>query len=91
MSLHSSLRSRTGKSGAMRNVLKRHERLQHLISKGLWTDGRSPLGLPKIKQLKIKARKAAPKEAAPGAEGAAAVAPGAPASKTPAGKTPAAG
>ena len=81
MSIHSSLRSAKGKSGALRNVLKRHERLQYLISRGLWTDGRSPLGLPKIKQLKIKARKAAPKEAA--AEGAAAAAPGAPASKTP--------
>ena len=89
MSLHSSLRSRTGKSGVLRNVLKRHERLQHLISKGLWTDGRSPLGLPKIKQLKIKARKAAPKEAATGAEGAAEAAPGAAAGKTPSGKAPA--
>lgn len=63
MSLHPSLRQTTGKSGAFRNVLKRHERLQHLMGRGLWTDGRSIFGLPKIKAEKIKARKAAPKEA----------------------------
>ena len=59
MSIHQSLQGAKGKSGALRNVLKRHERLQHLIARGLWRDGRSIFGLPKIKQEKVKARKAA--------------------------------
>ena len=62
MSIHTSLRSRTGAAGALRNVLKRHERVRHLMTQGLWADGRSALGLPKIKQMKLKARKAAVKE-----------------------------
>ena len=61
MSIHSSLR--TGQdAGALRNVLKRHERVRHLMTQGLWEDGRSVLGLPKMKQMKMKARKAATKE-----------------------------
>lgn len=64
MSIHSSLRKAGGKLGARRNVLKRHERLRHLMSHGLWAESRSVFGLPKIKQEKIKARKAAAKEAA---------------------------
>ena len=32
------------------------------MANGLWTDGRSVFGLPKIKQMKMKARKAAAKE-----------------------------
>ena len=63
MSIHSSLRKAGGKRGGLRNVLKRHERLHHLIQKGLWSEHRSVFGLPKIKQEKVKARKAAPKEA----------------------------
>jgi len=69
MSIHSSLRKSGGKTGSTRNVLKRHERLRHLMTHGLWTEGRSAFGLPKIKQERIKAKKAAPKEAP--AEGAA--------------------
>jgi hypothetical protein len=42
--------------------MKRHERVRHLMTQGLWTDGRSVFGLPKIKQTKMKARKAAAKE-----------------------------
>lgn len=63
MSIHSSLRQAGGKRGGLRNVLKRHERLHHLMQKGLWSEHRSVFGLPKIKQEKVKARKAAPKEA----------------------------
>jgi hypothetical protein len=33
-----------------------------MMTQGTWTDGRSVLGLPKIKQMKMKARKAAAKE-----------------------------
>jgi len=32
------------------------------MAQGLWTEGRSVYGLPKIKQVKMKARKAAAKE-----------------------------
>lgn len=62
MSVHSSLRTAKGSLSALRNVMKRHERVRHLMMQGLWTDGRSVLGLPKIKQVKMKARKAATKE-----------------------------
>ena len=64
MSIHSSLRSRSQAMGLLRNVMKRHERVQHLMAQGLWPEGRSVLGLPKIKQTKLKARKAATKEKA---------------------------
>ena len=62
MSLHSSLRSAKSVGVALRNVLKRHERVRHLMTQGKWTDGQSVFGLPKIKQLKMKARKSSPKE-----------------------------
>ncbi len=62
MSLHTSLRTSQGASGALRNVLKRHERVRHLMTRGTWAEGQSVLGLPKIKQMKMKARKAAAKE-----------------------------
>lgn len=62
MSIHTSLRSQKSAMGSMRNVLKRHERVRHLITQGVWIEGRSVLGLPKIKQMKMKARKAAAKE-----------------------------
>ena len=79
MSIHTSLRSQKA-TGALRNVLKRHERVRHLMTQGLWTEGQSVFGLPKIKQTRLKARKAAAKEkeeAAATAPGAAASAPGA--------------
>ena len=62
MSIHPSLRSAGGSGGSKRNVLKRHERVRHLMEQGVWPEGRSVFGLPKIKQMKIKARKAAAKE-----------------------------
>ena len=62
MSIHSSLRSQKSAMGSLRNVLKRHERVRHLMTQGTWPEGRSVLGLPKIKQMKMKARKAAAKE-----------------------------
>ena len=98
MSVHTSLKTRSRATSTQRNVLKRHERIRHLIEKGSWVDGRSVLGLPKLKQIKIKARKAAKEEkpaegaaAAPGAAAAAAPAVGAkPAAAKPAGSKPAA-
>ncbi len=68
MSIHSSLRMLGGKTGAFRNVLKRHERLRVLITQGRWSDGQSVLGLPKLKSEKRKVKKAAPKEAAASSE-----------------------
>ncbi len=62
MSVHSSLRTAKGSLGALRNVMKRHERVRHLMTQGLWTEGRSVLALPKIKQMKMKGRKAAAKD-----------------------------
>ena len=40
-------------------MLKRHERVRHLLTQGLWTEGQTVFGLPKIKQMRMKARKAA--------------------------------
>ena len=75
MSQHPSLRSK-GKGIRFRSVLKRFERLRHLLEKEKWEEGMSIFGLPKIKMVrfKIKKEKAAPEEAAAeaGAEGAAA-------------------
>ena len=53
------------------------------MEQGLWPEGRSVFGLPKIKQLKVKARKAAAKEekAAPPAGEQPAAAPATPAPK----------
>ena len=59
-------------------MMKRHERVRHLMEQGLWPEGRSVFGLPKIKQMKVKARKAAAKEEK--AESSAATAAGQPAS-----------
>lgn len=66
MSVHPSLRSVGGKGGSGRNVLKRFERLQHLLTGGQGTELRSAFGLPKTKQERVKIRKAA----APTAESA---------------------
>jgi small basic protein (TIGR04137 family) len=61
MSTHPSLR--TAKSTrALRNVLKRYQRVRHMMERGTWTDGRSVFGLPKIKQARVKARKVAKEE-----------------------------
>ena len=59
MSIHSSLRGGgTKATGALRNVLKRHERVRHLLTQGLWAEGQTVFGLPKIKQTRMKSRKA---------------------------------
>ncbi len=62
MSIHSSLRAKKGGMDSLRNVMKRHERVRHLMTQGTWSEGQSVYGLPKIKQTKMKARKAAAKE-----------------------------
>lgn len=80
MSIHSSLRSDAHAAGSLRNVLKRHERVRHLVTIGSWDEGRSVFGLPKIKQMKLKARKAA---AAKDKEDAAAQTPAGPSAAAP--------
>lgn len=78
MSIHSSLRS-GGKGKKHRSVLKRHERLQVLQDKNLWSQEKSALGLPKVKmqRVKVKKEKAAAPDAAAGATPATAAAGGA--------------
>ena len=71
MSIHSSLRS-SAKGKKHRSVLKRYERLRVLKGKNLWDEGKSVLGIPKVKMQKLKVKKE--KAAAPAA-GAAAPAP----------------
>ncbi|MFH0877310.1 MAG: small basic protein [Candidatus Omnitrophota bacterium] len=74
MSIHPSLGS-AAKGKQQKSVLKRTERIKHMMTKGLWKDDGKVFGLPKIKavRLKIKKEKAAEKPEAEGAlEGAAA-------------------
>ncbi len=67
MSIHSSLRA-SGKGKKHRSVLKRFERLKVLKDKGLWSDEKSVLGIPKVKmqKLKVKKEKATPEAGAAG-------------------------
>ena len=78
MSIHSSLRVKKS-AETLRNVMKRHERVRHLMAQGLWPEGRSVFGLPKIKQVKMKVRKAAAKEKEEAAATPGTAAPAAPA------------
>ncbi len=70
MSIHSSLRS-GGSDKKHRSVLKRFERLKMLKESSLWDEGKSVLGIPKVKMQKLKVKK---EKAVAGAE-----TPGAPA------------
>lgn len=67
MSIHPSLAS-SEKDKKPRSVLKRAERLRIMIEKGLWKEGDSVYGLPKIKTVRIKIKKEkAPEKAVEGA------------------------
>ncbi|RFC49952.1 MAG: hypothetical protein DVB22_002340 [Verrucomicrobia bacterium] len=48
MSQHSSLKSGGASVGAKRSVLKRFERVKLMKKRGVWKEGQSALGLPKI-------------------------------------------
>lgn len=48
MSQHPSLKG-SKNVGTKRSVLKRFERVKTLQKRGVWQEGRSPLGLPKTK------------------------------------------
>ena len=56
MSIHPSLSS-ASKGSKQKTVLKRTERIKHLMKKGKWTDTSSVYGLPKIKMTRIKVKK----------------------------------
>ncbi len=68
MSIHPSLASAV-KGKQAKSVLKRAERIKHMMAKGLWKDDSKVFGLPKIKavRLKVKKEKAAEKPAEEGA------------------------
>lgn len=78
MSIHPSLGAAV-KGKQQKSVLKRTERIKHMMSKGLWKDDSKIFGLPKIKALriKIKKEKAADKTAEEAAGAAPAAAPAA--------------
>lgn len=61
MSIHPSLRI-SEKDKKQRSVLKRLERLKHMIEKEEWKEGDRIYGLPKIKSVKIKVGKKEKKE-----------------------------
>ena len=65
MTMDKSLRVRKGSSAA-RGVLSRAERILKLKEQEKWADGRSPLGLPKVRVYKMamKKKKAAKTEEA---------------------------
>ncbi len=80
MSIHPSLGSAV-KGKQAKSVLKRSERIKHMMAKGLWKDDSKIFGLPKIKavRLKVKKEKAAEKPAEEGATAEAAAPAAAPA------------
>ena len=73
MTMDKSLRVRKGSTSA-RGVLSRAERISKLQEQERWQDGRSPLGLPKVRvyKLAMKKKKAAQKEEAEAGKGGAA-------------------
>jgi small basic protein (TIGR04137 family) len=75
MTMDKSLRVRKGSSSA-RGVLSRGERILKLKEQERWTEGRSPLGLPKVRVTKtaVKKKKKAKEEGEAGADGKAAAA-----------------
>ena len=56
MTMDKSLRVRKGSSGA-RGVLSRAERITKLKEQERWQEGRSPLGLPKVRVVKTAMKK----------------------------------
>jgi small basic protein (TIGR04137 family) len=73
MSIHPSLGAAV-KGKQQKSVLKRTERIKHMMAKGLWKEDSKAFGMPKIKavRIKIKKEKAAEKPAEEGAVAAAA-------------------
>jgi small basic protein (TIGR04137 family) len=70
MTMDKSLRVRKG-SAAARGVLSRAERIAKLKEMERWAEGRSPIGLPKVRVYKVAMKKKKKAKAEEGAEGAA--------------------
>ena len=69
MSLHSSLKTKSGALNQHRNVLTRPERIAKLLDKESFVAGESsPLGIPKVRSIKVQAGKKKPAKAAPDGE-----------------------
>lgn len=83
MTMDKSLQLRAGLARS-RSVLTRDERIVKLKEADRWQDGRSPLGLPKVRVIKLAMKKKKKKEE--GEAGAAAEAPKKDAPKKEAGK-----
>ena len=56
MTLDKSLKIKRGSSSA-RGVLTRAERITRLKEEERWTNGQSPLGLPKVRVIKLSMKK----------------------------------
>lgn len=54
--MHPSLRAAV-KGKQQKSVLKRAERIKHMMTRGLWKDDSKVFGMPKIKALRIKIKK----------------------------------
>ncbi len=65
MTMDKSLRVRKG-SSSVRGVLTRAERITKLKEQERWQEGRSPIGLPKVRVMKLVMKKKKVKEAAEG-------------------------
>jgi len=67
MSIHSSLKTKSGALNQHRNVLTRDERVAKLSAADRFAAGKnSPLGLPKVLSIKVAAGKKPKKEAGAG-------------------------
>jgi small basic protein (TIGR04137 family) len=71
MTMDKSLRIRAGLARS-RGVLNRGERIVLLQQGDRWVEGRSPLGLPKVRVTKLSMKKKKKKKEEEGADGAAA-------------------
>jgi len=76
MTMDKSLRVRKGSTSA-RGVLTRAERIAKLKEQERWHEGRSPIGLPKVRVYKMSMKKKKKAKAEEGAEAAAGKAPAA--------------
>lgn len=92
MSIHPSLKSKSGALAQHRNVLTRTERVAKLEEAGKFKrDGNSPIGLPKVRSIKAAVAKKPKKEAAAGDAAAPAAGAAGAAGAKPAAAKPAAG
>lgn len=69
MTMDKSLRIRKGSTSA-RGVLTRAERIAKLQEQERWQEGRSPIGLPKVRVYKMSMKKKKKAKAEEGAEAA---------------------